>query len=43
MLNRRLLQVNLDDGAGNVSAHWLDFDMEKKTLSVSSFQTSLVR
>lgn len=39
----RLLQVDLEDGTGNVTAHWMDFDMESGGLVITSFRSSLVR
>lgn len=39
----RLLQVHMEDGTGNVEAHWLDFDMNTSGLTISTFRSGLVQ
>lgn len=39
----RMLQIDLEDGTGNVAAHWLDFDAEKGGLQVRTFRSAIVR
>ena len=40
--HRRLLQVNLEDGDGNIEAHWMDFDDATGGMTISSFRSAIV-
>jgi hypothetical protein len=39
---RRMLQVNLEDGTGNVDANWMDFD-DTGGMKISTFRSAIVR
>lgn len=39
----RLLQVHMEDGTGNVEAHWMGFDLNTNELTISTFRSGVTR